>query len=274
MNDMELSPETNIIEVKNLTKRFKKFTAVDDISFSVKRGDIFACLGPNGAGKSTIIKMLITLLSPTSGQALIDGHDVIRDAGEVRHLIGYVPQMISVDGTLTAAENLMLFARLYDIPRAERKNRIKEMLSFLKLEDHADSLVRTFSGGMIRKMEVGQAMLHRPKILFLDEPTTGLDPIARQSVWEQLSKLRDNLGTTIFFSTHYMEEADGVSDQVAILNQGKIVAIGSVSELKAKTNKKEATLEEAFIFFTGNSLNETGNFREIRRMRQTEKRLS
>ncbi|MGA2667272.1 MAG: ATP-binding cassette domain-containing protein [Patescibacteria group bacterium] len=274
MNYMGPPPETNIIEVKNLTKRFKKFTAVDDVTFAVKRGDIFACLGPNGAGKSTIIKMLITLLKPTSGQALIDGRDVIRDAGEVRHLIGYVPQMISVDGTLTAAENLMLFARLYDIPRAERQNRIKETLSFLKLEDHADSLVRTFSGGMIRKMEVGQAMLHRPKVLFLDEPTTGLDPIARQSVWEQLSKLRDNLGTTIFFSTHYMEEADGVSDQVAILNQGKIVAIGSVSELKAKTNKKEATLEEAFIFFTGNSLNETGNFREIRRMRQTEKRLS
>lgn len=270
---MTLQPTSNIIEVTKLTKRFKDFTAVDDVSFSVKRGDIFACLGPNGAGKSTIIKMLITLLAPTSGKAIIDGHDVVHRAGEVRHLIGYVPQSISVDGTLTAYENLMLFARLYDIPSSERKSRIKETLSFLKLEDHADSLVRTFSGGMVRKMEVGQAMLHRPKVLFLDEPTTGLDPIARQSVWEELSKLRNNLGTTIFFSTHYMEEADGVSDQVAIINRGKIAAIGSVPELKARTNKQDATLEDAFIFFSGNTISETGNFREIRRMRQIEKRL-
>ena len=270
---MESKPTENIIEISHLVKKFKDFAAVNDISFEVKKGDIFACLGPNGAGKSTLIKMLITLLASTSGSALIDGHDVVHHASEVRDLIGYVPQQISVDGTLTAYENLMLFARLYDIPKAERKKRIAETLSFLNLEEHADTLVRTFSGGMIRKLEVGQAMLHHPKVLFLDEPTTGLDPIARQSVWGHLSELRDKMGTTIFFSTHYMEEADGVSDKVAIMNEGKITAMGSVAELKEKTGKKDATLEDAFIFFTGNTIHETGNFREIRRTRQTEKRL-
>lgn len=262
-----------IIKVDNLTKRFKKFAAVDDISFNVDQGEIFAFLGPNGAGKSTTIKMLITLLAPTSGDATIDGRDIIHHSAEVRHLIGYVPQAISVDGTLTAYENMMLFARLYDIPASERKARIQETLSFLNLADHAKDLVRTFSGGMVRKMEVGQAMLHRPKVLFLDEPTTGLDPMARQSVWQHLSELRKTMGTTIFFSTHYMEEADGVSDRVAIMNQGKIAAMGTVPELKEKTGKKDASLEDAFIFFTGNAIHETGNFREIRRTRATEKRL-
>jgi ABC-2 type transport system ATP-binding protein len=270
---MENKKTSNIIQVANLTKKFKDFTAVDDISFNVKRGDIFACLGPNGAGKSTTIKILITLLNTTSGKALINGLDVVHQAADVRHVIGYVPQQISVDGTLTAYENLMLFARLYDIPSSERKKRISEILQFLNLEEHANSLVRTFSGGMIRKLEVGQAMLHRPKVLFLDEPTTGLDPIARQSVWGRLSELRDKQGTTIFFSTHYMEEADGVSDQVAIMNNGKIATMGTVAELKAKTNKENATLEDAFIFFTGNTIHETGNFREIRQTRKNERRL-
>ena len=147
------------------------------------------------------------------------------------------------------------------------------MLSFLQLEEHAGSLVRTFSGGMVRKMEVGQAMLHRPKALLLDEPTTGLDPVARNSVWEHLFELREKFGTTIFFSTHNMEEADEVSDRVAVMNRGKIAAIGSAEELKTKTGKPNATLEDAFIFFTGNKLQETGNFREIRRARKTEGRL-
>ena len=270
---MDNEETANIIEVKNLTKKFKDFVAVDGISFNVKRGDIFACLGPNGAGKSTTIKMLITLLASTSGEALIDGHNIAHNASEVRKIIGYVPQQISADGTLTAHENLMLFAKLYDIPAAERKNRINETLSFLNLEKKANSLVRTFSGGMIRKLEVGQAMLHRPKILFLDEPTIGLDPIAKQSVWGHLSELRDKMGTTIFFSTHNMEEADGDSDQVEIMNSGKIAAMGSVEELKVKTGKENANLEDAFIFFTGNKISEEGNFREIRKMRQIEKRL-
>jgi ABC-2 type transport system ATP-binding protein len=271
---METPPKNlNIIEVAELTKKFKDFAAIDDISFGVKRGDIFACLGPNGAGKTTLIKILITLIRSTSGQALVDDVDVARHPALVRHMIGYVPQQISVDGTLTAYENLMLFARLYDIPRSERDARIKETLLFLNLEEHANALVRTFSGGMIRKMEVGQAMLHRPKVLFLDEPTIGLDPLARQNVWKHLLELRNNMGTTIFFSTHYMEEAEEVSDRVAIMNDGKIVALGSVSELKANAEKQNATLEDAFIFFTGNAIHETGNLREIKQTRQTEKRL-
>ena len=191
----------------------------------------------------------------------------------MRTTIGYVPQMISVDGTLTAYENLILMARLYDVPRAERKERIREMLAFLRLEEHADSLVRTFSGGMVRKMEVGQAMLHHPKVLLLDEPTTGLDPVARQNVWEHLFELRERFGTTIFFSTHNMEEADDVSDRLAVMNKGKIAAIGKTEELKAKTGKVDSTLEDTFIFITGNKLEEAGNFREIRRARKTEHRL-
>ena len=174
---------------------------MDDVSFSVEAGEIFAFLGPNGAGKSTTIKMLITLLAPTSGTATVDGHDIKRQAAEVRRAIGYVPQIISVDGTLTAYENLMLLARLYDIPRAERKGRIREMLSFLQLEGHGDALVRTFSGGMIRKLEVGQAMLHRPKVLLLDEPTASLDPGRADWVRESLEAYRAKRGATILLSS-------------------------------------------------------------------------
>ncbi|HVY67790.1 MAG TPA: ATP-binding cassette domain-containing protein [Patescibacteria group bacterium] len=264
---------SEIISVRNLTRRFGNFTAVDSISFGVQPGEIFAFLGPNGAGKSTTIKMLITLLEPTSGRAEVSGHDVVHAAAEVRNIIGYVPQMISVDGTLTAYENLLLMAKLYEVPRRERDRRIKEVLDFLNLGEHANSLVRTFSGGMIRKMEIGQAMLHRPKVLFLDEPTTGLDPVARQNVWQHLSELRQNFGVTIFFSTHYMEEAESVSDRVAVMNLGKLAAIGTTAELKAKTGKAGATLDDAFIYFTGSQLQTGGNFREIRRTRQTERRL-
>jgi ABC-2 type transport system ATP-binding protein len=264
---------TPIIQVDRLVKRFGDVAAVNDISFAVEAGEIFAFLGPNGAGKSTTIKMLITLLKPTSGSATIDGHDIARHASSVRNSIGYVPQIISVDGTLTAYENLMLMGRLYDIPKAECVERIREMLVFLGLEGHRDALVRTFSGGMIRKMEVGQAMLHRPKALLLDEPTTGLDPVARQNVWEHLFDLRGKFNTTIFFSTHNMEEADEVSDRVAVMNRGQVAAIGAADELKAQTGKPNATLEDAFIFFTGNKLQETGDFREIRRMRKTLGRL-
>lgn len=266
-------PSNNIIVVENLTKRFNGFTAVDAISFNVKRGEIFAFLGPNGAGKTTTIRMLITLLVPTNGGGTIDGHNFVHNPAEVRKIIGYVPQMISVDGTLTAYENLMLMARLYDVPSNERDERIKEILSFLKLEKYTNSLVRTFSGGMIRKLEIGQAILHRPRILFLDEPTLGLDPIARQNVWEHLLELRDTFGTTIFFSTHYMEEAEAMSSRVAIMQSGKIAIMGKASELKEKTNMKNATLQDAFIFFTGNVLEETGNIRDIKRTREIARKL-
>ena len=264
---------TSIIIVNNLTKRFKNITAVDNISFTVEKGEIFAFLGPNGAGKTTTIKMLITLLATTSGEAKIDGYSINHNPATVRKLIGYIPQMVSVDGSLTAYENLLLMARLYDIPSRERKHRIAEILSFLDLEKSAKSLVRTFSGGMVRKLEVGQAMLHRPRILFLDEPTAGLDPIAKRNVWTHLQELKRSFDTTIFFTTHNMEEAEEVSDKVAIIKAGKIAAIGTVAELKEKTQKPAATLEDVFIYFTGTSLEEQGNIRDIRRARRTEKRL-
>lgn len=274
MTEKNKTDRPNIITVKNLTKKFKDMTAVNAISFEVKEGEIFAFLGPNGAGKSTTIKMLITLLAPTSGQGMIDGHSFIEEPAEVRRSIGYVPQMISVDGTLTARENMALMASLYDVPRKERENRVREILVFLKLEKFGDTLVRNFSGGMIRKLEIGQAMLHHPRVLFLDEPTTGLDPIGRQDVWQHLVELRDKFETTIFFTTHYMEEADEVCDRVAIINAGKLAVIGTAQELKEKTGKPEATLDDAFIFFTGNeSLVEKSNFHEIQRSRMTQRKL-
>ena len=265
--------DPHIITVRDLVKRFKDVTAVDGITFEIDRGEMFAFLGPNGAGKSTTIKMLITLLAPTSGEASIDGLNVVADASDVRRIIGYVPQLISVDGTLTAYENLMLMARLYDIPRNEREARIAEVLGLLNLADHAGALVRTFSGGMIRRLEIGQAILHHPKVLFLDEPTSGLDPVARQNVWKHIRELRDQYNTTILFSTHQMEEAEEECDRVAIMNAGKIATIGTVPEIKSRTNKENATLEDAFIFFTGAELEDTSNFRSVRQTRRTEHRL-
>jgi ABC-2 type transport system ATP-binding protein len=263
-----------IIETKNLTKTFGDVKAVDDISFSVGNGEIFALLGPNGAGKSTMIKMLITLLGPSTGKATIDGLDVVEKSSEVRRVIGYVPQLISVDGTLTAYENLMLMARLYDVPAKDRRSRVADILSFLKLEKYGNSLVRTLSGGMIRRLEIGQAMVHHPKVIFLDEPTSGLDPVAKNNVWEHLRELRDRYGTTIFFSTHQMDEADEMSDRVAIMNAGKIAAMGTPAEIKTMTKKEGATLEDAFIFLTGNeSYNQTANFRELQRSRRNESKL-
>lgn len=262
-----------VIEVKHLAKHFGDVFAVDDISFEVAHGEMFAFLGPNGAGKSTTIKMLITLLEPTSGSAAIGGLDVGADAAEVRRLIGYVPQLISVDGTLTAYENLMLMARLYDIPSKERKARVTEALGLLDLADHADALVRTFSGGMIRRLEIGQAIMHRPKAIFLDEPTSGLDPVARQHVWKHISALRDTYDTTIFFSTHQMEEADDMCDRLAIMNAGKIATIGTPEEIKSKTGEANATLEDAFIRITGAQLEDASTFRSVRQTRRTATRL-
>ncbi len=266
-----LMPE--IISVRMLTKKFNGLTAVNEVTFGVGKGEVFAFLGENGAGKSTTIKMLITLLAPTSGEALVDGFRITRDAARVREIIGYVPQMISVDGTLTAFENLMLMAKLYDIPKKDRDNRIREVLRFLELEKEAGILVRKFSGGMIRKLEIGQAILHRPPVLFLDEPTSGLDPVARRNVWQHLNQLRDRYQTTIFFTTHYMEEAEEVSDRVAIMHGGKLVAIGKVAELKSRTANPHATLEDAFIYFTGATMAGGGTFRDTKRAREMERKL-
>ena len=271
--DKTIQDSPTIISTRQLTKRFGEFTAVNDISFTVKEKEMFAFLGPNGAGKTTTIKMLITLLAPSDGEGNVCGFDVVKNSADVRRVIGYVPQLISVDGTLTAYENLMLMARLHDIPGKEQKTRVQEILEFLDLTLHARSLVRTFSGGMIRKLEIGQAMIHHPRVLFLDEPTTGLDPIAQQNVWDNLLKLRTQFGTTIFFSTHNMEEAADVADRVAIMTTGKIATIGTIRELTERTGNSNATLEDAFIFFSGKTIDQASSFRETRRARQTAQRL-
>ncbi len=264
-----------ILETRNLTRRFGSFTAVDSISFSVVSGQVFGIVGPNGAGKTTTIKMLTTLLPPTSGNALVGGFDVLRQASSVRRIIGYVPQLLSADGTLTGYENLLVFAKLYDLPSNEREKRINDSLHFMGLAESADKLVRSYSGGMIRRLEIAQAVLHRPRILYLDEPTVGLDPVAREAVWRYVGALA-KAGTTIIMTTHYMEEADSMCDIVAIMNHGKIAGVGSPHDLKESVGGDGTTLDKVFEFYIGNTLDngETGeNIKDVRRTRRTARRL-
>jgi ABC-2 type transport system ATP-binding protein len=262
----------SLIETHDLTKTFGALAAVDRLNLEVENGATFGLLGPNGAGKTTTLKMLTTLLPPTAGRAVIAGLDVVRQADSVRRLIGYVPQMLSADGTLTGYENLLVFARLYDLPRKECDARVREALDFMNLGDAADKLVRQYSGGMIRRLEIAQSMLHRPPLLFLDEPTVGLDPGARRAVWEHIEQLREQFGITILLTTHLMEEADVLCERVAIMHHGKVVAIGSPDELKAQVGG-DATLDDVFIHFTGDELNSGGSYRETSRTRRTARRL-
>lgn len=262
-----------IIETKKLTRKFGTTTVVDSIDLIIEKGDAFALLGPNGAGKTTIIKMLTTLLPITSGEAFLKGFNVSTQPNKVREIIGYVPQMISVDGTLTGMENLLLFAKLYDIPAKECKTRVNEALEFMGLSDAAQKPVRVYSGGMIRRLEIAQSMLHRPAILFLDEPTVGLDPIARKTVWEHILLLKKEYKTTILLTTHLMEEADHLCNRIALLSRGKLVASGSPEELKNSLNKKNATLEDAFIYYTSETISEENEFKNIVRERKTNQRL-
>ncbi len=264
----------SILEINNLTRKFGEFTAVDNLTLDVKEGEIFGLLGPNGAGKTTSIKMIITLLPPTGGEAKVGGFDIVHDSSQVRRLIGYVPQILSADGTLTGRENLSVFAKLYDIPRRERVERINDSMAFMGLTDFCDKMVKTYSGGMIRRLEIAQSMLHRPKVLFLDEPTIGLDPVGRKSVWDHIQKLRSDYGTTIFLTTHYMEEADQLCSRVAIMNQGKLAVIGTPAELKASLRKDNATLEEVFAHYTKGILDSGESFKDTTRTRRTARRLA
>jgi ABC-2 type transport system ATP-binding protein len=264
------------IATHDLTRRFDALTAVDALSLDVQAGEVFGLLGPNGAGKTTTIKMLITLLPPTAGDATVAGHDIRHDPRLVRRSIGYVPQLLSSDGALTARENLMTSARLYHLPTSERRARINESLEFMGLESSADRLVRTFSGGMVRRLEIAQAMLHRPEVLFLDEPTVGLDPTARQAVWGHIRELREAEGTTILLTTHYMDEAAELCGRVGFMHLGKLVALGTPTELSAQVGKGKS-LDDAFTYFTGSGLGETGEqggqFRDVARTRRTARRL-
>lgn len=262
-----------ILETKALTRRFGALTAVNEMTISVEAGEVFGLVGPNGAGKTTAIKMLTTLLPPTSGSASVAGFDVVRHAEDVRRSIGYVPQILSADGMLNGYENLLIFAKLYDLPRAGRKQRIHEALAFMGLSDAAHKLVREYSGGMIRRLEIAQSMLHQPRVLFLDEPTVGLDPVARKAVWEHIQQLRSEHGMTILMTTHYMEEADSLCDRVAIMHLGKIAALGTPADLKASIGKEGATLDDVFAYYTGSALESGGNYRDTWRTRRTVQRL-
>ncbi len=246
----------NSIEVKNLTKKFKDFTAVKDISFNVAAGEIFAFLGPNGAGKSTTIKMLTTLLKPTAGEMKLNGHDPVHEPDAVRHSFGIVFQDPSLDDELTAYENMEFHGVLYGMPKKLRRERIDQLLAFVELTDRKDSLIKEFSGGMKRRLEIARGLLHHPKIIFLDEPTLGLDPQTRNHMWTYLQELNKKEGITVFFTTHYMEEADKVAQRIAVIDHGVIVASGTSAELKAKTGK--VTLEEAFLLLTGHAIRDEG----------------
>jgi ABC-2 type transport system ATP-binding protein len=233
------------VEVENLTKRFGDFTAVDALNFSVEHGEIFGLLGPNGAGKSTLIRMLTTLVPPTSGTARVNGFDIVREANDVRQSIGVIPQAMTSDLELSANENLTIFAKLYGIPREKRKRVIPQLLKEVDLEKWADKPVKMFSGGMRRRMEIARGLVHEPKIFFLDEPTTGLDPVSRVAVWEMLARLKRERDLTILVTTHYMDEADKLCDRIAIIDGGKMAALDSPLKLKASIPGKNI-LEVSF----------------------------
>jgi ABC-2 type transport system ATP-binding protein len=264
---------TPAVEIVGLTKVFKTVRAVDNIDLTVAPGEIFGLLGPNGAGKSTTIKILTTLLPATSGRAAVAGFDVVTNPADVRRSIGYVPQLLSAEGALTGRENLLISARLHRVPRAERDRRIDEALAFMELTAAGQRLASTYSGGMVRRLELARAMLHEPIVLFLDEPTIGLDPLAREAVWKHVAQLRDRLGTTIVMTTHYMEEADSLCDRVAIMHGGRIAVIGEPTELKAAAGPG-ASLEDVFRRSTGADMDSTGgSFREVARTRRTARRM-
>jgi len=221
-----------IVETFNLTKKFGKITAVDNLSIGIDEGEVFGLLGPNGAGKTTIIKMLATLLEPTSGNAKVNSFDVMKQPQKVRESIGIVFQEPSSDELLTAYENMKLYAMMYGLPRDEIKKRIAEALELVELTERKDYLVRTYSGGMRRRLEIGRSLIHRPKVLFLDEPTLGLDPAGREKMWDYIGRLVKELRMTVLLTTHYMEEADNLADKVGIIDQGKIVVIDTPKALK------------------------------------------
>jgi len=247
-----------MIRVQDLVRKFGDFTAVNDVSFDVPKGEIFAFLGPNGAGKTTTIKMLTTLLPPTSGTLELNGLDPIRQPNEVRKQFGIVFQDPSLDGDLTAAENLELHGVLYHVPRRVRRERSEKLLKLFELWERKDTVVKQFSGGMKRRLEIARGFLHTPKILFLDEPTLGLDPQSRNQLWTHVKRLNETEQVTVFLTTHYMEEADRVAHRIAVIDHGKIVAIGTSQELRQRTNTE--SLEDAFLALTGTTIrDETAN---------------
>jgi ABC-2 type transport system ATP-binding protein len=236
---------TNAVEVRDIVKKFGDFTAVNRISFVVEEGEIFGLLGPNGAGKSTLIRMLTTLLPPTSGQALVNGFDVVKQADGVRRSIGVIPQALTSDLELSVEENLIIFAKLYGVPRAKRKVLIDDLLQAVELTEWRSAQVKHLSGGMRRRVEIARGLVHEPRIFFLDEPTTGLDPVSRVAVWEMLWKIKSQRDLSILLTTHYMDEADKLCDRIAIVDHGELKALDSPLKLKTSIPGKNI-LEVSF----------------------------
>jgi len=259
--------------VDDLVVRFSDVTAVGGVSFAVSPGEVFGLLGPNGAGKTTTIRVLTTLLAPTAGRALVAGFDVRSDALAVRSAIGYIPQAISVDGALTARENLDFYARVTGVRAKDRRQRIEEAIASMELEAMLDRLARTLSGGMLRRLEIATALLNQPAVLFLDEPTVGLDPTARRMVWERLGALREQAGTTILFTTHSMEEAERYCERLAIIDVGRLVAQGEPAELTERCGREN--LEEVFAAVTGHDIDQEqgGRLSDVRAQRSVARRL-
>lgn len=270
MSDASAAPSA--IDVRHLSRHFGHVVAVDDLTLTVRTGGIHGLLGSNGAGKTTLVKMLTTLLPPTSGDAIVAGASILDAPAEVRRRIGYVPQALSADGMLTGRENLVFSARLYDIPAGERSCRIADALHFMGLAEAADRLVRTYSGGMVRRLELAQAMLHRPAVLFLDEPTIGLDPLARHAVWDRLQGLRRDFGMTVLLTTHDMEEAEHLCDELAILHAGRLAVGGRPADLRAALSPT-ATLDDVFAHHCGGTIVHGGGFADVREARATARRL-
>ena len=258
------------ISLSHVSYRFGEHLAIDDLTLDIHPGEIFGLLGPNGAGKTTTIRLINTLLPLQDGEVHVYGHDLRREAMAVRRRLGYVPQQLSIEAALTGRENVTWFARLFDVPRAERTARVDEVLAMVDLTDVAGRLASTYSGGMVRRLELAQALVNRPAVLVLDEPTVGLDPMARDSVWTRVVEMQERYGTTVLLTTHYMEEADALCDRVALMHLGRLRAVGPPEELKAAQGK-EASLEDVFRAFTGGDLVETerGGLRNVRSTRRT-----
>jgi ABC-2 type transport system ATP-binding protein len=261
------------IDVDDLHIAFGEVRAVDGVSFRVEPGEVFGLLGPNGAGKTTTIRVITTLIPPGGGSVRVFGMDVRRDAMRVRHAIGYLPQQLSADGGLTGYENVWLFARLFDLPRGEREERIRDSLDAMGLDGVRDRLVSTYSGGMVRRLELAQALVNRPALLILDEPTIGLDPLARAGVWQHVRSIREQTGMTVLLTTHYMEEADELCERIGLMHRGRLRATGTPSQLKAELGDG-ATLDDVFRRHAGGDLiDDTQGFKDVRRTRRTAGRL-